>query len=65
MIMRDGTLGEGSSIMKRFADETCHIGGSYLFQLDDGAYNQVPFYVLKWCDDVVKKAEAGCEVQNS
>ena len=61
MIMRDAALGEGSSIMKRFADETCHIGGSYLFQIDDGVYNQVPFYVLDWCDDVVAKAAAKCK----
>ena len=39
-----------------FADETCHIGGSYLFQLDGDEYVQVPFYVMEWCDEVAAKA---------
>lgn len=55
MLLRDESLG-GSHIMKRFADETCHLGGSYLYQLDGRAYDQVPFYVVEWCDEVAARA---------
>lgn len=57
MLERDSTLSGESGIMKRFADEACHIGGSYLFQLDSKMYNQVPFYVIEWCDKIVKEAK--------
>lgn len=57
MLERDGTLSSDSSIMKRFADEACHIGGSYLFQLDSKEYDQVPFYVIDWCDKVAAEAK--------
>lgn len=57
MIERDDTLSSDSSIMKRFADEACHIGGSYLFQLDSKEYDQVPFYVIDWCDKVAAEAK--------
>lgn len=59
LIERDSELAEGASIMKRFADESCHIGGSYLYQMDGRTYDQVPFYVVDWCDTVVAKAKAG------
>ncbi|MDY3054390.1 MAG: AAA family ATPase [Collinsella bouchesdurhonensis] len=58
MLERDDTLSGDSSIMKRFADEACHIGGSYLFQLDNKTYDQVPFYVIDWCDKVAAEAKA-------
>lgn len=57
MIERDGSLANGYESIKRFADESCHIGGSYLFQLDGEKYDQVPFYVVEWCDKVVDLAE--------
>lgn len=57
MLERDDTLSSDSSIMKRFADEACHIGGSYLFQLDSKEYDQVPFYVIDWCDKVAAEAK--------
>lgn len=56
LIERDASLAEGSKIMKRFADESCHIGGSYLYQMDWEVYDQVPFYVVDWCDGVVEQA---------
>ena len=59
LIERDSELADGASIMKRFADESCHIGGSYLYQMDGRTYDQVPFYVVDWCDTVVAKAKAG------
>lgn len=59
LIERDSELAEGASIMKRFADESCHIGGSYLYQMDGRTYDQVPFYVVGWCDAVVAKAKTG------
>ncbi|RDB70421.1 AAA family ATPase [Eggerthella sinensis] len=43
------------TIMTRFADETYHIGGDYLYQLDPCAFQQVPNYVESWCDDIVAK----------
>ena len=58
MIMRDASLCDDSYIMKRFVDEACHIGGSYLYQLDEKEFDQVPFYVIQWCDEVVGKAKA-------
>lgn len=57
MLERDNTLASDSGIMKRFADEACHIGGSYLYQLDTKKYDQVPFYVIDWCDRVVAEAK--------
>ena len=58
LIERDAELADRSKIMKRFADESCHIGGSYLYQMDWGVYDQVPFYVMDWCDDVVSQVKA-------
>lgn len=55
MLEREENL-DSSNIMKRFADETCHLGGSYLYQLDGRAYDQVPFYVVEWCDEVAARA---------
>lgn len=64
MLMRDASLADDSSnILKRFADETCHIGGSYLFQLDCDIHNQVPFYVSAWCDEIVDKVASNVEAQ--
>lgn len=57
LILRNPALTSNSNIMKRFADESCHIGGSYLYQMDGRTYDQVPFYVTAWCDDVVKLAK--------
>lgn len=28
--------------------------------MDGHVYDQVPFYVVDWCDEVVKKAKAAC-----
>lgn len=61
LIERDATLAEGSKIMKRFADESCHIGGSYLYQMDWETFDQVPFYVIEWCDEVVAHAKVCLE----
>ena len=58
MLERDDTLSCNSSIMKRFADEACHIGGSYLLQLDSKRYDQVPFYVVEWCDKIAAEAKS-------
>lgn len=58
MLLRDETLSDDSSIMGRFADESCHIGGSYLYQLDSKKYDQVPFYVIDWCDEVAAEAKS-------
>ena len=58
LILRDCQLASSAMIMKRFADESCHIGGSYLYQIDGRVYDQVPFYVVAWCDDVVAMAKA-------
>ena len=64
MLLRDESL-DGSHIMKRFADETCHLGGSYLYQLDGRAYDQVPFYVVEWCDEVAARArERYCQASD-
>lgn len=57
MLERDQTLTEGYDMLKRFADESCHVGGSYLFQLNGEEFDQVPFYVVEWCDEVAKRAE--------
>ena len=58
MLERDKSLSSGCEVLKRFADETCHIGGSYLYQLDGAMFDQVPFYVIDWCDEVVARAKA-------
>lgn len=63
MLERDNALTSDSSIMKRFADEACHIGGSYLRQLDSETYDQVPFYVIDWCDKVAAKAKSKLEAK--
>lgn len=52
MIERNPGLGKDEPAMKRFADESCHIGGSYLFQLNGPQYSQIPFYVEEWCDRI-------------
>lgn len=57
MLKRDASLADSTNIIKRFADEECHIGGSYLYQLDEQEFDQVPFYVVDWCDAVVAKAK--------
>lgn len=57
MLERDQTLTEGYDMLKRFADESCHVGGSYLFQLNGEEFDQVPFYVVEWCNEVAKRAE--------
>ncbi|SEO76396.1 hypothetical protein [Denitrobacterium detoxificans] len=56
MLKRDPTLNSLGKVMERFADDTCHIGGDYLYQLDPIDFDQVPFYVLDWCDEVAKTA---------
>lgn len=56
MIERDGSLSSGAEVLKRFTDESCHIGGSYLFQFDDSKFDRVPFYVVDWCEKVVDDA---------
>lgn len=63
MLERDHTLLDGSSIMKRFADEACHMGGSYLRQLDGKKYDQVPFYVIEWCDRIAAKVQERLNAQ--
>ncbi len=57
MLERDRTLNTQDKVMERFADDSCHIGGDYLFQLDPVDYDQVPFYVLDWCDTVASQAK--------
>lgn len=57
LIEREPSLAQDAEIMKRFADESCHIGGSYLFQLDGERYDQVPYYVTLWCDEIVGRAK--------
>lgn len=52
----------GESIMKRFTDETCHIGGEYLYQLDPVTFDQTPFYIVAWCDEIVAKIENSATV---
>lgn len=56
ILERDGSL-DRSSIMKRFTDETCHLAGSYLYQLDGRVFDQVPFYVVDWCDEIAARAK--------
>lgn len=52
----DDSLMQGDkTIMTRFADETYHIGGDYLYQLDPCDYQQVPNYVVAWCDEIVER----------
>lgn len=64
ILEREPQLGADSYIMKRFADESCHIGGSYLFQLDGNTFDQVPFYVIDWCDDIVNRAKSASSVNS-
>jgi hypothetical protein len=56
MLERNPTLNAQDKVMERFSDDTCHIGGDYLYQLDPVDYDQVPFYVLDWCDTVANEA---------
>ena len=56
MIERNRNLGKGEPAMRRFANESCHIGGNYLYQLRGVQYAQVPFYVEEWCDRIAKEA---------
>nr|WP_314785145.1 AAA family ATPase [Olsenella uli] len=56
MLERNPGLNAQGKVMERFADESCHIGGDYLYQLDPVDFNQVPFYVLDWCDSIAARA---------
>lgn len=56
MLERNPTLNAQDKVMERFSDDACHIGGDYLYQLDPVDYDQVPFYVLDWCDTVANEA---------
>mgnify|MGYP000982025682 CR=1 FL=1 len=56
MLERNPGLNAQDKVMERFADESCHIGGDYLYQLDPVDFNQVPFYVLDWCDSIAARA---------
>lgn len=41
------------TIQIRYADETYHLGGDYLFQLDPNKFQQTPNNVEKWCNSVI------------
>ncbi len=60
LIERNNHLADDSKTMARFADESCHPGGSYLYQLDGETFDQIPFYVIDWCDSIVDKAKQVC-----
>lgn len=60
LIERNSRLADNSKTMARFADESCHPGGSYLYQLDGETFDQIPFYVIDWCDSIVDKAKQVC-----
>lgn len=53
IIDRSGYDISKEKIMARFADETCHIGGEYLYQLDPTTFDQTPFYIVEWCEEIV------------
>lgn len=55
---------DDKSIQIRYANETYHLGGDYLFQLDPCIYNQTPNIVEKWCDSVVKNYKTAYELSN-
>ena len=54
IIDRSGYDISKEKIMARFADETCHIGGEYLYQLDPTTFDQTPFYIVEWCEEIVE-----------
>lgn len=44
-----------SRVLRKFINETFHIENDYLFQLNPCKYELIPEYIIKICDDEIKK----------
>lgn len=43
-------------LMARYLNETCHVSGDYLFQLDSGKFQVVPHSAMRFFNDQMKEA---------
>lgn len=54
ILMEDKEKDE-NRILRKFINETFHIENDYLFQLNPCKYEMIPEYIIKICDDEIKK----------